>query len=90
MEVRLRFLDIPIEPYYIFTLELIDGIAKKVNNTPIELPYIPNKSMMIDLPEFKDVFKFNQDELEALNDCNELFKITNIVINPSYTEVWLS
>lgn len=89
-KVQLVFIELPFAPYYEYDEELISSIEEKVNNKEITLPIIPTTEMQIDLSTFDTDFEFTEKEIEAINDCNQLYKINNIIVTSSNVKIWLS
>ena len=65
------------------------GIKKKVHNKLIELPSLPTKEMQVDISSFSDIYNFNDNEIEWINDCNQYHYITNIFVKIDRVEIWL-
>ena len=65
------------------------GIKNKVHKKIIELPYIPTKEMKVDLSTYSEFYGFTKNELQWINDCNQIFNITNIIIEIDRIKIWL-
>jgi len=89
-KVQLVFIELPFAPYYEYDEKLILNIKEKVNNKEIELPIIPTKEMKLDLSTFNSDFEFTEKEIEAIDDCNQLYDIDTIVVTSSNVEIWLT
>jgi hypothetical protein len=89
-KAQLVFIELPFTPYYEYDEKLILDIKEKVNNKEITLPIIPTKDMQIDLSTFNIDFEFTEKQTEAIDDCNQLYDIDNIIVTSSNVEIWLS
>ena len=88
--IQLVFIELPFEPYSHFGEDIVMSIREKVNNQEILLPIIPTKEMQIDLSTFEEAFKFNEKEMEAIEDCNSIYNIDSLIITSGNVEIWIS
>lgn len=64
-------------------------IKEKVHNKVVEIPCVPSKEMRVDISSFAQIFGFTKEELEWIDDGNDYFYITNILIKPGHLELFL-
>lgn len=92
-KISFFFCDIPITGYSDSEWENLkvvnQSIINKVNYKIIDIPYMPAKNMTVDILSFNDFFDFSKNEYEWLDDCNNIFDIDNLMMNPNFIEIWL-
>jgi len=68
-----------------YNLKLKRSIEYKLQKI-IELPIVPQIGMTINLPPFKEVFKFTEEECEVFYSV--YWRISDIDIMPEYLRLW--
>lgn len=82
--------EVGVNPYHIFTKDLIASIRTSIINKEVDLIVSPNIGMSINLASFKEEYSFTEEQLHFLNDANDGFKISRIEIHKNYLDIWIN